>query len=416
MKNMIYAGSVGIPMSISKGKKQQGSISGRGDGVYAISLNEDYSMKIENVVEQDNAGIICLSPNKNMVYAANESRTFGGSKSSGGGLTAMRIKTDGTLEKINDSISYGSRTSMVAVSDDAKFLFASNHGSHSITTCHYIKNTEGKYELQRGYDDSSVVCFRLNSDGSIGEITDMVIFKNHGYWINGGGQSSSHLHSVYYNKGLIFCGNRGADEIEILRIDENGKFELLNQYKTKPALAPRHIAFHPVLDLIYVCNENYPCMSVYRVNYKNGELEELITIPTMPKEYIKEFPIPQYNKTTCDSDEKNTSVMGDISRMSPSDIHVSGNSRYCFVANRCLTKEGNIATFRLDDCGMPEFVGVSWLDGADPRGFNLLDNEHLIVGLLDKDVVKIYKIDKDGLLNEVKGQCKVPSVASFVFK
>ena len=72
--------------------------------------------------------MICISKNKRYLYAANESKDFGGLNGSGGGVTAYRIAEDGSLSKINDSISYGSRTSYVTVTDNGKFLFASNHG------------------------------------------------------------------------------------------------------------------------------------------------------------------------------------------------------------------------------------------------------------------------------------------------
>ena len=170
MKRMIYAGSVGTPEILSRGKKKSGSISGRGEGVYSLFINENNEVQNMGVVYNDNAGIICISHNGKYVYAANESRDFGGLNGSGGGVTAMRIRDDGTLEKINDSISYGSRSSYVSTSEDDRFLLVSNHGSHTVATCHYVLNEKGKYELKRGYDDSSLAVFALNEDGSIGEL------------------------------------------------------------------------------------------------------------------------------------------------------------------------------------------------------------------------------------------------------
>ncbi len=409
----IYAGSVGTPDVLSKGRKKSGSVSGRGEGVYSLFLNERNELENRGVVYNDNAGIICISNSRKYVYAANESRDFTGFNGSGGGVTAMRITEEGILEKINDSISYGSRSSYVAVSDDDRYLFVSNHGSHSVATCRYVKGDDGKFVLDRGYDDSSLAVFHLNDDGSIGELSDLMVFKGHGYWINGGGQSGPHLHSVRYHKGLIFCGNRGSDEIEVLRLCE-GKLELLNSYKTRPAMAPRHIDFHPMKDLIYVSNENYPCVSVYEVDYETGELKEIDFKATMNEAYMKDHPIPHYERDTCLPGETNTSAMADFTKMMPSDIHVSPDGRFCYVANRCIKGTASIATLRITEDGNLELVGVNELQGGDPRGFNLIDDSHLIVGLLDKDKVCIYELDDNGMFKEKVTEGDVPSCASFV--
>ena len=414
-KMMIYAGSVGTPAAL--GKKKGGSISGRGEGVYSLCLKEDGTIENRGVVYNDNAGIVCMSHDGKYVYAANESRDFTGFNASGGGVTAMRIRDVGSLEKINDSISYGSRSSYVSISDDDRFLFVSNHGSHTTATCHYVKNEDGVYELKRGYDDSSLACFELKEDGSIGELKDLVVFDGHGYWINGGGQSGSHLHSVRYHKGLLFSGNRGADEIEVLRLKNDGHLEVLNRFKTRPAMAPRHIDFHPALDILYVANENYPCVGVYQVNYETGELRQLQIAASMPEVYMKKHPLPEFEKDTCSPGEINTSAMGDFSLMMPADIHVSKDGKLCFVSNRCLKGEASLAAFVINEDGTLHLSAVNPLSGSDPRGFNLLpDGRHLIVGLLEKDLIRIYEFDDSGLFVKTVSEAAVPSCASFVFK
>ena len=413
-KKMIYAGSVGTPAVL--GKKKAGSISGRGEGVYSLLLNEDMSLDNLGVVYNDNAGIVCLSHSGKYVYAANESRDFTGLNGSGGGVTSMRIREDGTLEKINDSISYGSRPSYVTVSDDDRYLLVSNHGSHSAVNIHYVLNQDGVYELQRSYDDSSLACFRLNDDGSIGELTDLKVFRGHGYWINGGGQSGPHLHSVRCRNGMLFCGNRGSDEIEVLRLEDDGKLTLLNSFKTRPALAPRHIDFHPAMDIIYVANENYACVSAYSYDSNTGELREIDFKGTGSEEYMNANPVPLFQKDTCSPGEKNTSGMADFSKIMPSDIHVSRDGKLCFVANRCFKGIASIAAFSILPDGKLQFNGINELNGGDPRGFNLLEDNHLIVGLMDRDLVCIYEYDNRGMFVRMVSETAVPSCASFVSK
>lgn len=412
MTKMIYAGSVGTPSSV--GKAQKGSISGIGEGVYSLSMDDRYRIEKKAAFPVDNGGIICKSRNGRFIYVANESRNFDHQiNGSGGGVTAFRINESGILEKINETISYGARTSYVNVTEDNKYLVASNHGSHSTVTCHYVKNTDGNYVLQRDYDDSSVVLFRLNDDGSIGEIADLQIFKGHGYWIYGGGQSTSHIHCVKVHNDIVIACNRGADEIEVMKINrETEKLDLLSKFKTRKGMAPRHLEFHPTANIIYVVNENYPCVSVYSLD-SNGILHDIQLQATATDDYLKDNPIPVFTKDHCDIDEKNTSGMGDFTRIMPSDVHLSKDCKYLYVANRRMKKyNGDIAVFRVNnDYTLTKLQNYD-LPGGDPRGFNILDENHIIVGLCDANMVVVLETEQ-GIITKEVSRAKIKSPASF---
>lgn len=412
MEKIIYAGSVGTPASI--GKYQKGSISGNGEGVYTLRINNDYSIDKINVYPVDNGGIICKSRNGKYIYCANESRTFDkGINASGGGITAFRIKDNGTLEKLNESISYGSRTSYVSVTDDNEYLICSNHGSHSAITCHYILNDKGEYELERHYDDSSLALFKLNKDGSIGNLCDLKVFDGHGYWIYGGGQTSSHLHCVKILDDYVIGANRGADELEICKIDrESEKLIILDRFKTRKAVAPRHIEIDKNRNMLYVCNENYPCVTTY--SFMNGKLEEKQHIATtLDEKYLKYNPLPNFLKDHCAKDEENTSVFGDFSRLMPADIHLSNDGKYLYISNRKIKKgPSNLAVFSVIEDGEIKLLQNYDLPGNDPRGFNILDDNHLIVSLLDKNIVVVLET-KNGTITKEVSRTEINSVASF---
>lgn len=416
MSQMIYAGSVGTPSALCKAAVK-GSISGNGEGAYSILLRDDYSMQLMGTVPVDNAGILCISSDRKYVYAANECKDFDrGLNGSGGGVTAFKVKEDGTLEKINDSISYGSRASSVAVTEDNRYLVVSNHGSHTTVVCRYVQNDRGEWELQRGFDDASVALFSLQENGGIGRLCDLKVFDGHGYWIHGGGQSTSHLHCVRIKGDYVVSCNRGADSLEFMKIDREAEtLTLLSRNHTKRGLAPRHAAFHPSKDLLYVCNENYACASVYQVDYQGGRLHHLQTLPSMGEDYMAAHPIPDFTKEHCDRDEANTSCMGDLRRVSPSDIHVSSDGAHVYVANRTIKgNSASIASYQVLKDGTLALTGVNPLEGGDPRGFRLLDDSHLIVGLLEKGLVCVYSLDDRGMFREKVSEASIPACASFV--
>jgi len=78
MEKIIYAGSVGIPQSLNQ-KKEKASVTGRGEGVYTLVYDGIRKLTHKETALAENTGIITLSPDGKTVYAANETRDFGGS-------------------------------------------------------------------------------------------------------------------------------------------------------------------------------------------------------------------------------------------------------------------------------------------------------------------------------------------------
>lgn len=407
---ILYAGSV----SAGRGKAAA-SVTGSGEGIYTLSMDSDCHLQKLASVPCENSGII-TEWNRKYIYAANETKDFTGLNGSGGGVSACRIEEDGSLSFLNDSISYGARTSYVSVSESGKYLLASNHGSHSTVTCHYVQDDQGKWVLQRGFDDSSIAVFSLREDGSIGELTDLKIFTGSGYWCHGGGQSASHLHCVKIRGDLVIACNRGCDAIEVIRLDEEtGKLTVLQRILTKPGLAPRHAVFHPAENLLYVVNENYPCVSVFEVNQETGFLTELQTAQVMEDEYYRERPLPEFTKRHADEGEKNTSGFGDRNAVMCSDIHISSDGRHLYVSDRCFGSAGSLSVLDVSEDGLLQLKQVFPLAGKDPRGFNLnKENTLLFVSLLDQNLIQVFSLAEDGRIREKKGELQISSPCSVI--
>lgn len=402
---IIYVGSVG---------NNKGFISGNGEGIYTLKL-EDEKLKLTGTQESVNPSILCFNHDKTVLYCVNETNRFAGCNGSGGGISAFLVKENGKFMKRNDSISYGSKPSYITVSQDQKYLFVTNHGSHSTVTCHYIPDEEGRFVLQRGFDDASLAVFRINEDGSIGSLLDLKVFENHGYWCHGGGQSTSHLHCVKERNGLIFCANRGADEIEVLTMHED-HLKVLNIFQTRPAFAPRHIDLHPDKNLIYVANENYPCMNVYSYD-PDGTIRELQMLETMPSSYYEKHPLPAFEKREADENEVNNCGMSDLTLAMPSDIHITKDGRFVYISNRRFKGIGSIATFRTQEDGTLEYVQTTELDCGDPRGFQIIDDQYLIIAECDQNTVSLYALDTDtGIPDQLLSKVHVNSPCSLLIK
>ena len=408
-KYIVYAGTVGAP-----GNKA--SVSGSGEGVYTFVLDENMHVLRKDPVQIcANAGIITADPKSQYLYAANETKDFTGLNGSGGGVSAFRIQENGTLEKVNDSISYGARNAYVTISENGKYLACANHGSHSTVTCHYRKNETGEWVLERGFDDSGVALFNIEN-GRIGSLLDLIVFDGSGYWCHGGGQSTSHIHCVKFRDDLLFACNRGADEIEVMKI-VNHRLQIMNRYKTRYGYAPRHMDFHPEKKILYVCNENYPSVSVYEYK-ENGELKERQMMVTMDKSYYVQRPLPFFDRPHALPAEKNNCGFADRGAAMPADIHIRADGKFLYVSNRHFLDRGSVCVFAVRDNGLLEKAGIIALDGKDPRGFTLSeDGRFLLAGMLDQNRIHIYALNETtGMPEKEFPPVEVPSPASVIFR
>ena len=135
----------------------------------------------------------------------------------------------------------------------------------------------------------------------------------------------------------------------------------------------------------------------------------------MPETYYLSHPLPTYKNLEAEKGEKNTSGMADFSLVMPSDVHVSHDGKYVWATNRSFKSGGSIISYRVnEDYSLTE---INWmaLDGGDPRGFNVAeDDRSLIIGLCDQNRVEMYDL-KDGIPNILVSSAIVHSPASFAF-
>ncbi len=364
--------------------ESSGSIHGSGKGIHVLSFDGE-TMKCIQVIPEKQPSVI--QRYDDMLYVTNEVRDYCGLNGIGGGISCYRVLDNGMIEKVNDSISYGARPSYVCRSDDQKYLFVSNHGSHSSVVCHYEKDENGVIQLVRQFDDSNVVAFELNEDGSIGSYIDLYRVEGSGYWCYGGGQSTSHLHCVKVNGRYIYTCNRGADEIEVFCLKEK-ELELVNTIQCPYGYAPRYMDIYN--DYACVLYENYPCVSLFKID--EDSLMELDKCETKTHTYYEKYPLPAFDKKHADKDEMNTCGMFDHRRSMPSDIHIC--HEYVYVSNRCFQGSGSISVLKIVNDHL-EFIEEYELDGKDPRGFVVSeDGKYLFVAMCDIGNVVCYALDE----------------------
>ncbi len=415
MKKIFYVGTVGDTVQIPLAPRMSGGREkGPGEGIYSFVL-EDEQIRPLSVAYARNAGIITLSSDKKSVYAANELKDGDNIlNGSGGAISAFHVDEESNKPVfLNRKMSYGSRTAYVSVSHDNAYLVAANHGSHSTVVCQYEYDGEHLPKLVRQFDDASIVLYRLNPNGSLGDFCDLKTFREHGYFVDSKGQTTSHMHCVKLNRDDVAAAcNRGSDKVEFFRIDrEKGKLDNFFSLHVGHGYAPRHADFHPEKKLLYVCAENYPAMFVISYDEENRTAEVLQRLTTMSPEFERDHPLPDFTRETYDGTEKELPAFLGGKGASPSDIHVARNGRFVYVSNR---RTGSLARYVLDEKGKAEFRECFALEGTNPRGFNISDDSrYLFVGLNDKNLLIVYELDeKDGSIRREIARTEVPAPAS----
>ncbi len=235
------------------GRNHIADFSGGGISVFEVSKDGAKITPLEGGSEgmPKRAGFLAYAPKSGTLYAVDERKTDGrGPKRPASTVMSFRVdKQTGALTLLNKQPAIGANPASVCVGPEEKHLFTANHGffDHVIKV---IETADGKWVNSFVYDDSTVVQYPLNADGSIGEATDVDRLTGHGQDPNsspqGGGhaQASPHTHIVVVDpsgKYLVVCEKAG-ERIYVYRLGGD-RLVLASIYQCPLGTGPRHAAF-----------------------------------------------------------------------------------------------------------------------------------------------------------------------------
>lgn len=168
-----------------------------------------------------------------------------------------------------------------------------------------------------------------------------------------------------------------TDSIHPIRFDEkSGSLTPceVRRIATAPGAGPRHMAFHPSLDVVYANEAQVSSVGVYAFDPETGSLERKQSLPTLPDKYAGE------NST------------GSLR------VHPSGKAVY--VSNR---GHNSIATFAVDKkTGLLSPLGESVSTGPIPRAVAITpDGRHFFAGSDHTGRFTAYRIDDTGDLERL---------------
>jgi len=297
------------------------------------------------VAETPNPSFLTIDATGRFLYAVNELEKYKGESS--GSVSAFVIdRKRGKLSLLNEVSSRGT------------------------DPCYVSMDQSGKYVLVANYGSGSVVVFPVLKDGSLGKVSSFV--QHMGSGPDRERQKGPHAHwiGVTSENRFVMAADLGIDQVLVYRFNEKPGILSANHPASvamEPASGPRHLDFHPNGKFVYVLSELQSKINVFSYDSRQGTLQPLQHIATVPKEFS----------------ETNY----------PAEIRVHPNGKFLFASNR---GHDSIAVFSIDQRnGTLRPVGHFFTQGKKPRNFEIdPSGTHLFVANQDSGNIVIFDIDQ----------------------
>jgi len=208
--------------------------------------------------------------------------------------------------------------------------------------CHLQIDATGRWIVASNYGSGDVALFPILENGALGEMTEFV--QHHGHGPNSARQEGPHAHSATLTPDNRFAivADLGIDQLLIYAFNgKTGKLEQNALIQTRPGAGPRHVAFHPDGQRLYVANELDSTVTVYDYDVSNGTLQELQTLDTLPPGAPENI---------------------------VADIHVSASGQRVYVSNR---GHNSVAVYAVEPDGQLARLAIPSCGGKWPRNFTL---------------------------------------------
>jgi len=288
-----------------------------GVGVFSVGAGMG-DLKLIQTVPSDNPSWVTIHPSEDFLYVSNEIWDYEGAEM--GSIEAYAIDDEsGELTLINRVVT-GSIPAQIVVSPDGDYLAVAGYVS-------------GTYEL-----------FPISDDGSLGEASSVLQQEGSGPHER---QEAPHCHAVAFDpSGTYIAGaDLGTDWVKVFTYAD-GELVEVSAAMVAEGSGPRHLAFHPSGEVLYVINELTATISVLAFDPASGALgEEMQTIATVPQDF------PAHKSTA--------------------EILVHPSGQFLYSTNRKFENHplaDAVVAYSIDEHGHLRLIGYTTHGIAFPRG------------------------------------------------
>lgn len=289
-----------------------------GVGVFSVGAGMG-DLKLIQTVPSDNPSWVTMHPSEDFLYVSNETWDYEGGEL--GSLEAYAIDDEtGELTLIN-RVSTGSIPAQIVVSPGGDYLAVAGYVS-------------GTYEL-----------FPIGEDGSLGEASSVLQQEGSGPHER---QEAPHCHAVAFDpSGNYIAGaDLGTDWVKVFTYAD-GELVEVSAAMVAEGSGPRHVAFHPDGEVLYVINELTAAITSFAFDPESGALGDILqTISTVPQGF------PAHKSTA--------------------EILVHPSGQFLYSSNRKFEDHplaDAIVAYSIDEHGHLRLIGYTTEGIGFPRGF-----------------------------------------------
>lgn len=322
------------------------------EGIYSVDLNTETN-KLENlalIAKVGNPTYLDTNKDNSIIYSIV-------SENDEGGLLTLVKNDEGKYERKAVVLAEGAAPCYVALDEERQFVYTAN------------------------YHNGEVAVYKTDGEGHL-EILDTVAHSGHSVHENQDAPHAHYSHLTPDGNYMIAC-DLGTDKVYTYEVSNEGKLSEVATLAVAPGTGPRHLVFHPTLDLAYLFGELSSDVLVLDYDSETGKFDVIQTISTIPEEH--------------------TTFNGGAA------IRISSDGKFVYASNR---GHDSIVTFSTDQTGRLTLVDYTPTEGETPRDFNLDPSEdYLIVGHQDSDNLTLFERDhENGTLNLLQKNVEGPEV------
>ena len=340
---------------------------GNSEGIYVYRMDQA-SGELTRVssIKSENPSFLALDSSRRYLYAVNEVNDFGDKPV--GAVSAFAINpTTGKLSFLNKRSSMGADPCYLTVDRKRRNVLVANYSGGNVAVLPVLRN------------------------GRLGHATEL---KQHQGSSVKDRQQGPHAHCIVLDQSNrhALAVDLGIDKVMIYRFDSTtGKLRPGKQLSAslQPGAGPRHVAFHPNGQYVYVIAELDSTLTTFKYDEVRGTLLKLGTVSTLPVDFTGE--------NFC------------------ADVHLSANGRFLYGSNR---GHDSIVVFAIDrHTRLPQQVEHVSTEGKWPRNFTIdPTGRFLLVANQRSDNVVTFRIDaKTGRLKHTGQVTEIPSPVCLKF-
>lgn len=332
---------------------------GDGKGIYLMQLDPHTGdLKQLGVTLNDhNPSWLALHPSGKFLFCVNETEEYEGEKS--GSVSAYRIeRPGGHLSLLNTVPSGGAGPAHLSVHPSGKYVLVANYGGGTVAVL--PAETDGR--LRRAsyvHHDTGQVGPKHPTSGPPGNFS-----------ISGHGHPHAHMFESDPTGHRVVWTDLGLDRIFVANINlENGTLSPDHPPSASlpPGDGPRHFVFHPSGRWMYSVQEEASTVTSWEYNPATGSLKAFQKLSTLPAGF------------------EGTNF--------PSEIRISPDARFIYVANR---DHDSIDYFSVGSGGRLTHRGEEWTRGSQPRSISLDPSGTFIYSLNQRsDAITVFRIHRE---------------------